>query len=116
MKTTRRTFLQTTSLFAAAAPLVGLRLSAADQPTPGAPASARRGLLFDASDLPRIRANTTDPRFAAYWQSLVTADLADDTDFIEHKVRFNNHVQDMMRVRQILERTAFVYAVNRGAA
>jgi hypothetical protein len=116
MKTTRRTFLQTTSLFAAALPLANPRLSAAESAlAPAAPAGRRRGLLFDESDLPRIRANTTDPRFAAYWQSLVTADLADDTDFLAHKVRYNNHVQDMMRVRQILERTAFVCALTRDA-
>ena len=118
MKTTRRTFLQTTSLLAASLPLVNLRLAGAESAPPAppaAPAGRRRGLFFDESDLPRIRANTADPRFAAYWQSLATADLADDTDFIEHKVRFNNHVADMMRVRQILERSSFVYAVNRDA-
>ncbi len=114
MKTTRRTFLQTTSLLAASLPLVNLRLAGAEA-IPSASPAGRRGLFFDESDLPRIRANTADPRFAAYWQSLVTADLADDTDFLEHKVRFNNHVADMLRVRQILERSSFVYAVNHDA-
>ena len=115
MKTTRRSFLQTTSLLAASLPLVNLRLAGAEAAPAAAPAGGRRGLFFDASDLPRIRANISDPRFADYWQSLVTADLADDTDFLEHKVRFNNHVADMMRVRQILERSSFVYAVSHDA-
>ena len=44
----------------------------------------RRGLLFDAADLPRIRANTKDPRFAEYWQSLLAADLAADIHFLKH--------------------------------
>ncbi|MBI5770042.1 MAG: heparinase II/III family protein [Verrucomicrobia bacterium] len=113
MNTTRRTFLQTSSLLAASVPLAQLRLAGAERAsaTSGA-AGVRRGLFFDADDLPRIRANTTDPRFAPFWQSLVTADLADDADFLANKVRFNNHVADMLRVRQMLERSAFVYAVN----
>lgn len=118
MNSTRRTFLKSTSALAAALPFTSLRLTGASAPMPTpAPAAGgtRRGLFFDAADLPRIRANTTDPRFAAYWQSLVSADLADDTDFLEHKVRFNNHVQDMARARQILERSSFVYALNRDA-
>ena len=44
----------------------------------------RRGLLFDASDLPRIRANTKDPRFAEYWQTLLAADIAADTHFLRN--------------------------------
>ena len=84
MNTTRRTFLQTTSLLAATLPLTNLRLAGAESSAPTAPAGRGRGLFFDESDLPRIRANTTDPRFAAYWQSLVTADLVDDTDFLEN--------------------------------
>ncbi len=68
--------------------------------------------MFDESDLPRIRANAADPRFSACWETMVSADLAADADFLEHHVRFNHHADDMLRVRTILERTAFVYAVN----
>ncbi|MSU23147.1 MAG: hypothetical protein EXS32_04905 [Opitutus sp.] len=116
MNSSRRTFLKSTTTLAAALPFAALRVDGAPAaaPAPGA-GGPRRGLFFDATDLPRIRANTTDPRFAAYWQSLVSADLVDDTGFLEHKVRYNNHVADMMRVRQILERSSFVYAVNRDA-
>jgi Heparinase II/III-like protein len=108
MNQSRRAFLQTASLAALALP-VG-RLAAASPQEP-APPGKRRGLLFDREDLPRIRANAAHPRFASYWKGLVSADLADDTDFLLHHVRRNNHTADMLRVRTILERAGFVYVV-----
>ncbi len=114
---TRRTFLKSSAALAASLPFARLDLRAAEvaQAVPSA-AAAKTGLLFDASDLPRIRANTQHPRFVKLWQEMTGADLAADTDFLEHKVRFNNHVADMLRARQIVERSAFVYAVNGDAA
>ncbi len=107
MKQSRRDFLWTSSLFAASLPLAGLGASVA---TP-ANGKRRRGLLFDAADLPRIRANVASPRFAEMWRTLSSPDLSDDTDFLEHHVRFNNHVADMLRVRGIVEKSSFVHAV-----
>jgi Heparinase II/III-like protein len=107
MTHSRRAFLRKTSLMAAALPLV--RLGAQTQPPPRPPAG--RGLLFGPEDLPRIRANAQSGRFAAFWEGLEKADLADDTDFLEHHVRFNNHSVDMLRIRGIVERTAFVHAL-----
>ncbi len=116
MKTpTRRTFLKSSAALAATLPFAHLRLPAADAAAPAAPGTGK-GLLFDAADLPRIRANTRHPRFAALWAEMTGADLAADTDFLQHKVRFNNHVVDMARCRQIVERSSFVYAVNGDAA
>ncbi len=106
---TRRSFLKTSATLAAALPFTRLPLSAA-APAVSSP-NSKRGLLFDSADLDRIRSNTQQPRFQKLWRELADADLADDTDFLSHRVRFNNHVADMMRVRQILERTAFVYAI-----
>ncbi|MDI1336862.1 MAG: heparinase II/III family protein [Lacunisphaera sp.] len=115
--TTRRTFLKTSATLAAALPFARLPLNAAEPAArETAPVATNKGLLFDAADLPRIRANTRHPRFAQLWKEMTGADLADDTDFLEHKVRFNNHVADMMRCRQIVERSSFVYAVNGDAA
>ena len=119
MNQSRRVFLQSTSLLAAALPLARLRLGAETPPaTPPAPAAAprSRGLLFDEADLPRIRANTTDPRFAELWQSLLAADLAADTQFLEHQVRLTNHAVDLLHVQKILDRAAFIYLVNRDPA
>lgn len=109
MKTTRRDFLQTTSLLAASLPLANVKLSAAAAPAPNA--NARRPLLFDASDLPRIRANTKLPRFKELWASLADVDLAADRTFLETGVVFNDHAYNMIKVRTILERSAFVWIV-----
>ena len=110
---TRRTFLKTSMALAASLPFARLSLNAAEAGGAVPPvASAKGGLLFDAADLPRIRANTQHPRFVKLWTEMTGANLADDTDFLQHKVRFNNHVADMLRCRQIVERSAFVYAVN----
>ncbi|MDB6167931.1 MAG: hypothetical protein JWM88_795 [Verrucomicrobia bacterium] len=120
MKHSRRDFLHATSLLAATLPLANLRLGAAETPamttkTPATP-TLHKGLLFDEADLPRIRANTTDPRFSELWQSMLAADMAADADFLEHKVRLNNHVIDLLKVQKILERSAFIFLVNRDPA
>jgi hypothetical protein len=70
------------------------------------------GLLFDDGDLARIRATQQLPRFASYWKTMVGADLAGDTKFLRTELRLNNHVADLLRARQILERSSFVYAIN----
>ncbi len=121
MKTSRRSFLQTTSLFAASVPLAQFGASPVTAATtsgaPGAPGSPalpggkRRPLLFDPADLPRIRANTKLPRFQKLWASLADVDLAANRKFLEHEVVFNDHAFNMIKVRTMLERSAFVYAV-----
>ena len=75
-----------------------------------------RGLLFDASDLPRIRANTKDPRFAELWQTLLAADLVDDTRFLTTELSLTNHVAHLLRLQKILDRTSLIYLVNRDPA
>ncbi len=114
MQTSRRDFLHTSALLAAALPLTRLKVSgteavAAAMTSPG----TKRGLLFDAADVARIRANTEDPRFAELWQSMLKADVKDDTEFLEKKLRLNNHVVDLLRAQRILERATFIYVVNR---
>jgi Heparinase II/III-like protein len=100
----RRQFIQAAAL-AAAASTLALR-GAGTAPPPAAP--ARRGLLFDESDLPRVRRNYAHPRFAQYRRRLEAADLRDDEDFLLHRVRHNRHSDDMLRARLILERTALL--------
>ena len=117
MKQSRRNFLRTASLAAASLPFYHLLAATAEPGAPVPPSSGqRRGLLFDESDLPRIRANVARPRFAAFWQKLASNDRADDFDFLEHHVHFNRHGDDMGRVRLLFEHAAFVYAVNRDPA
>ena len=93
-------------------PLLPL-LAASGKDAPGTVSPGkRRGLLFDATDLSRIRANTAHPRFADLWRKLSSSDRAEDTEFLEHHVHLNHTASDMQRVRIIFEQAAFVYAVN----
>jgi len=109
---TRRTFLKSSAALAAGLPFARLDLSGAEA-TPTAPfrPSAHAGLLFDDADLPRIRANARDPRFATLWQSMHDADLAADRNFLAHGVSLTNHVTHLLRVQRILERACVLYAV-----
>ena len=110
MKSSRREFLNTAALTAAGVALTPWNAlgSTAFEPTS---APKKKGLLFDVSDIPRIRQNTKHPRFAAYWKSIVEANLEADTKFLRTELRLNNHVVDFLRARQILERTSFVYRI-----
>ena len=86
-------------------------------PRPAAPASRKKpGLLFGSADLPRIRANTKDPRFAEYWSSLLAADLAADTNFLKNELSLTNHTLHLLRAQKILDRSCLIYLVNRDPA
>jgi hypothetical protein len=112
----RRTFLKSSAALAASLPFARLDLRATEAPGAAAPAGAKRGLLFDEADLPRIRANTKHPRFTAYWQSLLAADVAAATTFLRSELRTTNHVTHLLRAQQILDRASFIYLVNRDPA
>ena len=111
-----RTFLNSAGLRAVLFPLFGR----AEFNDPDAPATARpepgRGLLFDAADLPRIRANLESPRFAELRASVFPTDLAARERFLRDEVRLENLMFDMLRVRQILEQAALAYVLNREPA
>lgn len=110
MNRTRREFLGQSLLGTIAFWFLPRSLGASPAPD-GAAAEAGRGLLFDHADLPRLRQTVRHPRFAPYWQSLVGADLEADRRFLDTELKLNNHVKDMLRARQILERTSFVFAL-----
>jgi hypothetical protein len=103
-------FLNTAALTAASVALTPWK-SLAGSVFEAPPAPSHKGLLFDASDIPRIRETIKHPRFAPYWKSIVDANLEADTRFLRTELRLNNHVADFMRARQILERTSFVYRI-----
>lgn len=109
---TRRTFLKSAGLMAAALPLLG-RATGTNAPggkefKPG----ATRGLLFDAEDIPRIRANLESPRFAELRALIFPSDMAGNKRFLSDEIRLENLVEDMARARQLLERAALAYAVS----
>ncbi len=84
--------------------------------TTSLPTGRRRGLLFDESDLPRIRANTRHPRFAKFWAEQKTADVAAAEKFLREELSLTNHVLHLLKAQQILERASFLYLVERDAA
>ncbi len=114
MTSSRRTFLKGSALLAASLHLP--RICAADSkgelpPVALAKEGRKKGLLFDDTDLPRIRANARDPRFATLWQELKGADLNADRNFLTNEARLTNHVTHLLRVQRILERACVLYTV-----
>ncbi len=113
MPTTRRDFLKMGAIAATALPLIpafGKAPQAAPEAGHAAPPQAG-GLFFDETDIPRMRKALAHPHVVPYWESITGADLAADTNFIRSEAKLNNHSKDMLRVRQILERTSFAYAL-----
>jgi hypothetical protein len=82
---------------------------------PSAPSLAH-SLLFDRSDLPRIRATLQRPEFTAFWDSLRGADLADDERFLREELKLNEPNKDLLRAVNILQRCAFVQVLEPGTA
>ena len=121
MPTTRRDFLKAGAIAAAGLPLLpslghAVPVSRFVRPGEAAPSPAPTGLFFDESDLPRMRLALEHPHVAPYWKSINGADLAGDLNFIRKEAKFNDHAKDLLRVRQILERTSFIYALTGDAA
>jgi len=110
MRSTRRRFLNAAALTAAGVAMSPWKAIAGYIPSPTQTA-APRGMLFDKTDIPRIRETFKLPRFAPYWRSLVDADLEADKKYLRTGVKLNNHAVDFLKVRQILERTSFAYTI-----
>ncbi len=68
-----------------------------------------RDLLFDASELPRIRTTLARPEFAGFWEDATQADLAADERFLREEIKLDEPVKDLARAANILLRTAFVH-------
>jgi hypothetical protein len=81
--------------------------------TPSSLTHPRRGLLFDPTDVARIRANTRHPRFAGYWAEQKAVDVGVSEKFLREELRTTNHVLHLLKAQQILERAAFLYLVER---
>ena len=110
MRSSRRTFLNTAALTAAGVALSPWKAIAGYVPSP-AQGVTPSGMLFDKTDIPRIRETFKLPRFAPYWRSLVDADLEVDKKYLRTGAKLNNHAVDFLKVRQILERTSFAYTI-----
>jgi hypothetical protein len=67
--------------------------------------------LFNAAELPRIRATLTRPEFAVFWDAARRADLAADERFLRDEIKLNEPVRDLARAANILLRSAFVQVI-----
>jgi hypothetical protein len=108
--TSRRVFLQQSAAVAAGLSLTAA--GAAQYARAAVPASpTARNLIFDPEDLPRLHMTVRHPHFAPFWEDMKKADLNADRAFLRSELKLNNHVRHMLRARQMLERSAFVYAL-----
>ena len=105
----RRQFLRTGLSLGALLALRGTGRAAAALATPDA--AAPRGLLFDAADLPRIRANVQRPEFREFWHYMTTVDFAAEEKFLTQELKFTNHIVDMSHAQIIMLRSAFVHVL-----
>jgi hypothetical protein len=105
---TRRHFLQAGAASALTLPFLSLTDTIAAHAEQHKRSAA---LLFDTSELPRIKRTIAHPRFAPVWKTYADADLQADKKFLTEELRLNNHVLHLNNARMILERTSFAYAV-----
>ena len=68
-------------------------------------------LLFDPSELPRIKTTLARPEFASFWRYAREADLADDERFLREDIKLDHPNADLARAANILQRSAFVHAI-----
>jgi hypothetical protein len=115
MNPSRREFLQQTATVAAGISLLG-GYHHADALTAHPASAGPRNVLFDPDEIPRLQETVRHPRFAPFWESLKSADLNADRNFLRNELKLNNHVHHLLRARQILERSAFVYALTKDQA
>lgn len=71
----------------------------------------RSGLMFNADELPRIRATLARPEFSAFWTYARNPDFAADERFLRHEIDLRNPVRDLARAAMILQLSAFVHTV-----
>jgi len=111
VKTPRREFLKTSAALLAAAPFANLARGTVTPSVAALPPTPARGLLFDASDLPRLRANLIDPRCALLRRELLEIDFVAETEFLEHTLRLTNHVEHFPRAYKHVVNNALAYAI-----
>ena len=109
----RRTFLKSAGVLATLPLLHRVAHGSEIAVPPDAQPGGKRGLLFDADDIPRIRANLESPRFADLHALVFPADMAANERFLRDELRLENLVVDMARARKLLECAAFAYVLTR---
>lgn len=105
----RRDFLRSSAALAAALPFRGSGFTPGISPDDTSPSAS--GLLFDASELPRIRRNLEHPRLAVVRAKLRDVDYAERLHFIRKESDLRNRVRHMREIRESLEYASLAYAV-----
>jgi hypothetical protein len=73
--------------------------------------SEKLNLLFSPSEIPELRKRLELPLFKKFWEDFLKADLADDQNFLETEIQFNNQLRHLPRACDILQREAFIYVI-----
>jgi len=74
------------------------------------------GLLFDESDLARIRANLELPRFVDLKSEILESDLDTQSKFLRDEISVKDHITDMGKARKIVEHASLAFALTRDPA
>lgn len=65
-------------------------------------------LLFNGSDLDRIKKNTNTPVLKDYWNSLLQVNIEDDLKFYNKEIDFSKHSPDIGKTSAILLRSSLI--------
>lgn len=68
-------------------------------------------LLFDPGDIPAIKRRLELPIFKELKAELFSADLAEDRQFLETGIQFNNQLRHLPKICKIIRTQSFVYAL-----
>lgn len=111
MKFSRRDFLKVSALLSGPGilkPLESMNNFLSFHEKPGS-----SGILFDQTEIPKIKQRLELPIFQSFWHEMLNIDLKPDREFLETGVELNNQLRHLPRVDKILQREAFVYVMTR---
>lgn len=69
-------------------------------------------LLFDATELPRIKTTLARSEFTEFWTTMRDADIAADERFLRDELKTTHTNVDLMRAANILHRCAFNHVIS----
>lgn len=72
-------------------------------------------LLFDPSELPRIKDTLARREFASFWNYCLNADLDAEERYLRDEIDISNPLADLARAANILHLSAFVHAITPNA-
>lgn len=76
------------------------------------PSTLPQALLFDSTEISRIKHTLERDEFSAFWSASRDVDLADDLKFLTEEIKLNEPVKDLGRASNILMRCAYVHLLS----